>query len=152
MAESACPASGSRGKVAAKVTGGVTGTRRSRRVAAVVMPSVLSESMSSEVRRVIALPEYAVRMVKERHAASGIVFAAPLARGRLGDERIGDPCSAVAFSFLVVTLALEGTSMVEEGVASAQDIDTAMGLDYHQPTGRLKTTDIIGVDARANIV
>ncbi|MFL6109379.1 MAG: 3-hydroxyacyl-CoA dehydrogenase family protein, partial [Marmoricola sp.] len=41
--------------------------------------------------------------------------------------------------------------MVEEGVATAADIDTAMTLGYRHPTGPLKTTDIVGLDVRLAI-
>lgn len=41
--------------------------------------------------------------------------------------------------------------MVEEGVASAADIDAAMVLGYKHPTGPLRTTDIVGLDVRLGI-
>ena len=41
--------------------------------------------------------------------------------------------------------------MVEEGVASAEDIDNAMVLGYKHPTGPLRTTDIVGLDVRLGI-
>ena len=41
--------------------------------------------------------------------------------------------------------------MLEEGVASAQDIDTAMVLGYRHPVGPLKTTDMVGLDVRLAI-
>ena len=41
--------------------------------------------------------------------------------------------------------------MVEEGVASAEDIDTAMTLGYRHPMGPLKLTDLVGLDVRMNI-
>lgn len=56
-----------------------------------------------------------------------------------------------ASSRLGVALALEAIRMVEEGVASAEDIDTAMTLGYRHPAGPLKTTDIVGLDVRLGI-
>lgn len=56
-----------------------------------------------------------------------------------------------ASSRLGVMLALEAMRMLEEGVASAEDIDTAMTLGYRHPVGPLKTTDIVGLDVRLNI-
>lgn len=56
-----------------------------------------------------------------------------------------------ASSRLGVALALEAMRMVEEGVASAEDIDTAMTLGYRHPAGPLKTTDIVGLDVRLGI-
>jgi len=56
-----------------------------------------------------------------------------------------------ASSRLGVFLALEAMRMVEEGVASAEDIDAAMELGYKHPSGPLKTTDIVGLDVRLHI-
>ncbi len=56
-----------------------------------------------------------------------------------------------ASSRLGVAIALEAMRMVEEGVASAEDIDTAMVLGYKHPTGPLRTTDIVGLDVRLGI-
>jgi 3-hydroxybutyryl-CoA dehydrogenase len=56
-----------------------------------------------------------------------------------------------ASSRLGVMLALEAMRMLEEGVASAEDIDTAMTLGYRHPVGPLRTTDIVGLDVRLNI-
>ena len=41
--------------------------------------------------------------------------------------------------------------MVEDGVASPEDIDTAMVLGYRHPVGPLKLTDMVGLDVRMNI-
>jgi 3-hydroxybutyryl-CoA dehydrogenase len=56
-----------------------------------------------------------------------------------------------ASSRLGVAIALEAIRMVEDGVASPEDIDTAMTLGYRHPTGPLKTTDIVGLDLRLAI-
>lgn len=56
-----------------------------------------------------------------------------------------------ASSRLGVVLALEAMRMVQEGVASAEDIDTAMVLGYKHPAGPLRTTDIVGLDVRLGI-
>ena len=56
-----------------------------------------------------------------------------------------------ASSRLGVALALEAMRMVEEEVASAEDIDNAMTLGYRHPAGPLKTTDIVGLDVRLGI-
>lgn len=56
-----------------------------------------------------------------------------------------------ASSRLGVFLALEAMRMVEDGVASAADVDTAMTLGYKHPTGPLRTTDIVGLDVRLAI-
>lgn len=56
-----------------------------------------------------------------------------------------------ASSRLGVTLALEAMRLLEEGVASAEDVDAAMTLGYRHPVGPLRTTDIVGLDVRLNI-
>ena len=42
--------------------------------------------------------------------------------------------------------------MLEEGVASADDIDNAMILGYKHPIGPLRLTDMVGLDVRLGIV
>ncbi|MGB0953561.1 MAG: 3-hydroxyacyl-CoA dehydrogenase family protein [Planctomycetota bacterium] len=56
-----------------------------------------------------------------------------------------------ASSRLGVALGLEAIRMVEEGVASPADIDTAMELGYRHPMGPLKLTDLVGLDVRLHI-
>ena len=56
-----------------------------------------------------------------------------------------------ASSRLGVTLGLEAMRMVEQGVASAGDIDKAMELGYNHPVGPLKLTDMVGLDVRLSI-
>jgi 3-hydroxybutyryl-CoA dehydrogenase len=72
-------------------------------------------------------------------------------------EAIGKQCITVkdfpgfATSRLGVCLGMEAIRMVEQGVASAQDIDTAMVLGYRHPVGPLKLTDMVGLDVRMHI-
>jgi 3-hydroxybutyryl-CoA dehydrogenase len=72
-------------------------------------------------------------------------------------ERIGKECILVrdvpgfATSRLGVALGMEAIRMLEEGVASAEDIDKAMVLGYRHPIGPLKLTDLVGLDVRMNI-
>jgi 3-hydroxybutyryl-CoA dehydrogenase len=56
-----------------------------------------------------------------------------------------------ASSRLGVALALEAMRMLQDGVASAEDIDTAMTLGYKHPMGPLRTTDVVGLDVRLAI-
>jgi 3-hydroxybutyryl-CoA dehydrogenase len=56
-----------------------------------------------------------------------------------------------ASSRLGVALALEAIRMLEEGVASAEEIDAAMELGYRHPVGPLRTTDLVGLDVRLAI-
>jgi 3-hydroxybutyryl-CoA dehydrogenase len=70
---------------------------------------------------------------------------------------IGKECITVrdvpgfATSRLGVCLGMEAIRMVEQGVASPQDIDTAMVLGYRHPIGPLKLTDLVGLDVRMHI-
>jgi 3-hydroxybutyryl-CoA dehydrogenase len=41
--------------------------------------------------------------------------------------------------------------MLEEGVASAEDIDRAMELGYNHPMGPLRLSDLVGLDVRLGI-
>lgn len=56
-----------------------------------------------------------------------------------------------ATSRLGVLLGLEAMRMVEEGVASAEDIDKAMVHGYKHPMGPLRLSDLIGLDTRLEI-
>jgi 3-hydroxybutyryl-CoA dehydrogenase len=56
-----------------------------------------------------------------------------------------------ASSRLGVVLGLEAMRMVEEEVASAEDIDTAMRLGYGHPMGPLRVSDLVGLDVRLAI-
>jgi 3-hydroxybutyryl-CoA dehydrogenase len=53
-------------------------------------------------------------------------------------------------SRLGLLLGTEAMRMVEEGVASAEDIDKAMRLGYGHPMGPLELADLVGLDARLN--
>jgi 3-hydroxybutyryl-CoA dehydrogenase len=56
-----------------------------------------------------------------------------------------------ATSRLGVLLGLEAIRMLEQGVASAEDIDKAMTLGYRHPMGPLRLTDLVGLDVRLAI-
>jgi len=82
---------------------------------------------------------------------------ATLARTKELAERLGKTAIVVrdvpgfATSRLGVCLGLEAIRMVEQGVASAADIDTAMELGYRHPMGPLKLSDLVGLDVRLAI-
>lgn len=57
-----------------------------------------------------------------------------------------------ASSRLGVALGVEAIRMVEEGVASPEDIDAAMELGYNHPVGPLELTDMVGLDVRLDIL
>ncbi|WP_258341497.1 3-hydroxyacyl-CoA dehydrogenase family protein [Saccharopolyspora gregorii] len=56
-----------------------------------------------------------------------------------------------ATSRLGVLLGLEAIRMLEEGVADAESVDTAMRLGYRHPMGPLRSTDLVGLDVRLAI-
>jgi len=56
-----------------------------------------------------------------------------------------------ASSRLGIALGLEAMRMVEQNVASPEDIDKAMELGYNHPMGPLKLTDHVGLDVRLSI-
>jgi 3-hydroxybutyryl-CoA dehydrogenase len=56
-----------------------------------------------------------------------------------------------ASSRLGIVIGLEAMRMVEQGVASPADIDTAMKLGYGHPMGPLELTDLVGLDVRLGI-
>jgi 3-hydroxybutyryl-CoA dehydrogenase len=78
---------------------------------------------------------------------------ATLARARQFAESVGKTCIVVnrdvagfVTTRLVVALAVEAAKLLESGVASAEDIDTACRLGFGHPMGPLQTTDMTGVD------
>jgi 3-hydroxybutyryl-CoA dehydrogenase len=87
----------------------------------------------------------------ERTDDETIDRALELAR-RLGKEPIVVRDSpGFATSRLGLVLGLEAMRMVEQGVASAEDIDKAMVLGYRHPMGPLRLTDLVGLDVRLAI-
>lgn len=72
--------------------------------------------------------------------------------GHLGKESVEIRDSpGFATSRLGVAIGLEAIRMVEEEVASVEDIDRAMVLGYRFPVGPLRLTDIVGLDVRLAI-
>ncbi|WP_435361839.1 3-hydroxyacyl-CoA dehydrogenase family protein [Haloarchaeobius sp. DFWS5] len=62
-----------------------------------------------------------------------------------------DDFPGFATSRLGLVLGMEAARMVEQGVASAEDIDTAMELGYNFPMGPLKLGDYNGWDVRVEV-
>lgn len=81
-----------------------------------------------------------------------IVEAARAFAGSLGKTPIVvRDTPGFATSRLGVVLGLEAMRMLEQGVASAEDIDRAMELGYNHPMGPLRLTDVVGLDVRLAI-
>lgn len=90
-------------------------------------------------------------VVGPRTAEPVVTLAFALAE-RLGKTAIRVKDSpGFATSRLGIALAMEAIRMVEQGVASAADIDTAMELGYRHPMGPLRLTDLVGLDVRLDI-
>lgn len=71
---------------------------------------------------------------------------------RIGKEQISVKDSpGFATSRLGLAIGLEAVRMVQDGVASAHDIDRGMELGYKFPMGPLRLTDLIGLDVRLAI-
>ncbi|HEX9500343.1 MAG TPA: 3-hydroxyacyl-CoA dehydrogenase family protein [Thermoanaerobaculia bacterium] len=56
-----------------------------------------------------------------------------------------------ATSRLGIAIGLEAMRMLEDNVASAEDIDRAMELGYNHPMGPLRLSDLVGLDVRLGI-
>lgn len=93
-----------------------------------------------------------IEVVLGRETSSELAAEAKLWTEALGKTAVVvNDAPGFASSRLGVAIALEAMRMVEEGVASAEDIDAAMVLGYKHPTGPLRTTDIVGLDVRLGI-
>jgi 3-hydroxybutyryl-CoA dehydrogenase len=80
-----------------------------------------------------------------------------LAAARSFAESVGKTCVVVnrdvagfVTTRLICALAMEAVRLVENGVASAEDIDTACRLGFGHAMGPLATTDLTGVDILRN--
>ncbi len=93
-----------------------------------------------------------IEIVVGKETDAGTVEAVRAVAARLKKEPITvRDVPGFASSRLGVALGLEAMRMLEEGVASAKDIDTAMELGYNHPMGPLRLTDLVGLDIRLNI-
>jgi 3-hydroxybutyryl-CoA dehydrogenase len=91
-------------------------------------------------------------VVRHRAADPSAVSAAVGLATRLGKTPITvEDSPGFASSRLGLVLGLEAIRMLEQGVASAADIDTAMKLGYGHPMGPLELTDLVGLDVRLGI-
>lgn len=100
-------------------------------------------------------PVHLMRLVEivvgeQTSAATTASVRAVVARMRKEPITVRD-VPGFASSRLGVVLGLEAMRMLEQGVASAKDIDTAMELGYNHPMGPLRLTDHVGLDVRLHI-
>lgn len=93
-----------------------------------------------------------VEIVRGRVTGDSTVAAARAFAESLGKTPIVVKDSpGFATSRLGVVLGLEAVRMLEQGVASAEDIDRAMELGYNHPMGPLRLGDVVGLDVRLAI-
>jgi len=93
-----------------------------------------------------------LEVVRARSTSDATVEAVVAAGRRMGkDPIVVRDSPGFATSRLGVLLGLEAMRMLEEGVASAEDIDKAMTLGYRHPMGPLRLTDLVGLDVRLAI-
>ena len=93
-----------------------------------------------------------VEVVTHPGATTAAVERAVIFARALGKEAIVvKDAPGFASSRLGMALGLEAMRMLEEGVASAEDIDRAMELGYNHPMGPLKLSDLVGLDVRLAI-
>lgn len=93
-----------------------------------------------------------VEVVRGRATSQETVDAALAFVAGIGKEAVlVNDAPGFATSRLGVLLGLEAMRMVEQGVASAADIDRAMELGYRHPMGPLRLTDLVGLDVRLDI-
>ncbi len=78
---------------------------------------------------------------------------ATLALARTFAERLGKTCVVVnrdiagfVTTRLITALIVEATRLVESGVATAEDVDTACRLGFGHPMGPMETIDLVGID------
>jgi 3-hydroxybutyryl-CoA dehydrogenase len=99
------------------------------------------------------VPAMKLLEIVQGERTEGMVVTACRAVGaRLGKEVVVvRDAPGFATSRLGIALALEAIRMLEEGVASAEEIDRAIELGYGHPMGPLKLTDQVGLDVRLAI-
>jgi 3-hydroxybutyryl-CoA dehydrogenase len=100
-------------------------------------------------------PVHLMRLVEivrhDRCSADSVDRGVALAREMGKEPIVVKDSPGFASSRLGLALGLEAMRMLEEGVATAEDIDKAMELGYNHPMGPLKLTDLVGLDVRLAI-
>ncbi len=123
------------------------------------LPITAIASAASRPERVIGLhffnPVPAMKLleiVQGERTDPLVVTAARAVGARLGKEVVVvRDAPGFATSRLGLALGLEAIRMLEEGVATAEEIDRAIELGYGHPMGPLKLTDQVGLDVRLAI-
>ena len=93
-----------------------------------------------------------MEIVRGRGTSDTAVAAAKAYAERVGKQTVVvRDVPGFATSRLDLISSLEAIRMLEDGVASAEDIDRASVLAFHHPIGPLRLTDMVGLDVRLDI-
>jgi 3-hydroxybutyryl-CoA dehydrogenase len=93
-----------------------------------------------------------IEVVRGERTSEETVAQARAVAERMGKEPIIVRDSpGFATSRLGIAIGLEAMRMLQDGVASAEDIDRAMELGYNHPMGPLRLSDLVGLDVRLDI-
>ena len=87
----------------------------------------------------------------EQSSEEAVACAMELGKRIAKDPILVKDSPGFASSRLGIAIGMEAIRMVEDGVASAEDIDKAMTLGYGFPMGPLRLTDLVGLDVRLSI-
>lgn len=100
-------------------------------------------------------PVHVMKLVEivasSRTSAHAVAVARALAEAMGKTAIVVRDTPGFATSRLGVILGLEAIRMLEQGVATAADIDRAMEMGYNHPMGPLRLTDLVGLDVRLAI-
>jgi 3-hydroxybutyryl-CoA dehydrogenase len=93
-----------------------------------------------------------IELVRGTHTSSATLQTAQDIAAQLGKQTaVVKDAPGFATSRLDLVAGLEAMRMVQDGVASAEDIDRAMRVAYRHPVGPLRLSDIVGLDVRLDI-
>ena len=93
-----------------------------------------------------------VELIRGQHTSENTIQKAKAIAATLGKQTIlVKNMPGFATSRLDLIASLEAMRMVQEGVASAQDIDLAATVAYRHPMGPLRLSDVVGLDVRLDI-
>lgn len=92
-------------------------------------------------------------LVVGEETSEGTIREAEMTAERMGKQtvRVRD-VPGFATSRLNALIGNEGFRMLEEGVASPEDIDTAARLGLNHPMGPLEMADLVGLDVRLGVL
>jgi 3-hydroxybutyryl-CoA dehydrogenase len=100
-------------------------------------------------------PAHLMRLVEvvrgERTSDATLSAALEFVRSLGKEPIVVSDSPGFASSRMGIVLGLEAMRMVEQGVATPEDIDRAMELGYNHPMGPLRLTDLVGLDVRLGI-